>query len=291
MPSESDLFTHPDQLVVITHGGCNDGHTAAWLLSLLAPDATFVGALHGEVPPDVAGKHVIMADFAYRRPVLLEMLEACASMLLLDHHRTAKQDLDGLEHPKLTLVFDMDRCGARLVKDHFAAELECTLGSERWERAQTFVAYIDDRDRWVRALPNTDEWTSGVLSHGMTFDTWSRLAFEAPDTLISDGAAIQRHRGYLIESAIARAAEVKMAGYAVFAANCDSTITSEVGAALSIDRPFAACYQDDGDSRRWSLRSDENGLDVSAIAEGFGGGGHARAAGFRTPRDTWPAEG
>jgi nanoRNase/pAp phosphatase (c-di-AMP/oligoRNAs hydrolase) len=33
----------------------------------------------------------------------------------------------------------------------------------------------------------------------------------------------------------------------------------------------------------FSLRSDRNGRDVAAIAEGYGGGGHRHAAGFQVP--------
>jgi nanoRNase/pAp phosphatase (c-di-AMP/oligoRNAs hydrolase) len=39
----------------------------------------------------------------------------------------------------------------------------------------------------------------------------------------------------------------------------------------------------------FSLRSSENGgLDVSAVAALFGGGGHKHAAGFRVDMGMWP---
>ena len=46
-------------------------------------------------------------------------------------------------------------------------------------------------------------------------------------------------------------------------------------------RPFGACYFDRQDGKRqWSLRSTDNGVDVSEIARKRGGGGHKHAAGF-----------
>lgn len=45
---------------------------------------------------------------------------------------------------------------------------------------------------------------------------------------------------------------------------------------------FAVAYQDEGDTRLWSLRSIGD-FDVSEIAEIFGGGGHKNAAGFTSP--------
>jgi len=275
-------------MIVISHGGCNDGHTAAWLMHFVAPGAEFVPMHHEQPPPDVRGRHVVMADFALKRPAMAELISNCASMLLLDHHQSARDDLVGLTDPKLTMVFDMDRCGARIVMDHFAVELLAAVGPERWEQIQRFVAYIDDRDRWVRALPDTDEWSAGLASQPMTFDDWSRVAFGDTDELIADGAAIERYRRQRVDSAARRAFDVAMLGHVVPAVNCDPAIVSEVGARLAVGRPFAACYVDDGESRRWSLRSTDGGVDVASLAASLGGGGHARAAGFRTPRDAWP---
>ncbi|MEY5098606.1 MAG: hypothetical protein RJA36_1325, partial [Pseudomonadota bacterium] len=44
-------------------------------------------------------------------------------------------------------------------------------------------------------------------------------------------------------------------------------------------------YWDTAEHRQFSLRSRDGGLDVAAICEGFGGGGHRQAAGFRVARD------
>ena len=49
--------------------------------------------------------------------------------------------------------------------------------------------------------------------------------------------------------------------------------------------PFAACYWDTEGARVFSLRSADDGLDVSEIAKQYGGGGHVRAAGFSVPRN------
>ncbi len=45
------------------------------------------------------------------------------------------------------------------------------------------------------------------------------------------------------------------------------------------DSPFAAAFVQVERAQRWSLRS-RGDFDVSAVAAGFGGGGHAAAAGF-----------
>jgi nanoRNase/pAp phosphatase (c-di-AMP/oligoRNAs hydrolase) len=52
---------------------------------------------------------------------------------------------------------------------------------------------------------------------------------------------------------------------------------------MAAGEPFAACYWDTPDGRVFSLRSREDGVDVSAIAKRYGGGGHRNASGFRMP--------
>jgi uncharacterized protein len=52
----------------------------------------------------------------------------------------------------------------------------------------------------------------------------------------------------------------------------------------SSPEPFAACYWDVPNGQVFSLRSCENGVDVSEIAKQFGGGGHKHAAGFTVKR-------
>ena len=61
-----------------------------------------------------------------------------------------------------------------------------------------------------------------------------------------------------------------------------TTLISEIGNAISQDYPFAMMYFDTEDKRIYSLRSSENGIDVSEIAKKMGGGGHFNAAGFST---------
>lgn len=76
--------------LVIYHGNCADGFTAAWAVdNRLGASAEYYAATHGNRPPDVAGMDVIMVDFCYKRDVLDAMAKEAASILVLDHHKTA----------------------------------------------------------------------------------------------------------------------------------------------------------------------------------------------------------
>lgn len=61
------------------------------------------------------------------------------------------------------------------------------------------------------------------------------------------------------------------------------TLSSDAGHMMAKGEPFAACYWDTPEGRCFSLRSAEDGMDVSEIAKDYGGGGHKHAAGFRVP--------
>lgn len=58
---------------------------------------------------------------------------------------------------------------------------------------------------------------------------------------------------------------------------------SDAGNRMAEGELFSASYFDTPEGRKFSLRSKEGGMDVSEIAKRFGGGGHARAAGFQVP--------
>jgi uncharacterized protein len=75
--------------------------------------------------------------------------------------------------------------------------------------------------------------------------------------------------------------KLNIAGHEVWAVNVPYTFSSDMGHLLGKGEPFAATYYFDGKDYIFSLRSDDNGLDVSEIAKKFGGGGHKHAAGFK----------
>ena len=54
-----------------------------------------------------------------------------------------------------------------------------------------------------------------------------------------------------------------------------------MASALAEGQLFAAAYYFDGEGYKFSLRSKEDGADVSKIAAVFGGGGHKNASGFK----------
>lgn len=261
--------------VCIYHGNCADGFGAAWAVRRALGEIAFHPGVYQEPPPDVTGKDVLMVDFSYKRPVLLEMAERARSILILDHHKTAKDDLVDLPG-NVQCVFDMERSGARIAWDHFFPN----------ESPPQLLLHIEDRDLWRFALTNTREIQANVFSYPYSFEVWDRLMATEASALASEGAAIERKHFKDIDELLGVVTrEMIIGGHRVYVANLPYTLTSDAGHKLAAGRPFAACYWDTPAGRVFSLRSTDAGLDVSEIAKQYGGGGHRNAAGFRVAYD------
>jgi oligoribonuclease NrnB/cAMP/cGMP phosphodiesterase (DHH superfamily) len=99
------------------------------------------------------------------------------------------------------------------------------------------------------------------------------------------GAAIERkHQKDIAELVKVCRRRMVIGGYDVPVASLPYTMSSDAGHMMSQGEPFAACYWDTAENRTFSLRAADDGMDVSEIAKLYGGGGHAKASGFRVQR-------
>jgi len=255
----------------IYHGNCADGFGAAWVVRKALGDIEFHAGKYNSPPPDVTGKDVVMVDFSYKRPVLLAMAEQANSILIIDHHKTAIEDLVDLP-ANVTTQFALDHSGAMLTWHHFFPEQE----------PPTLLRHIEDRDLWRFALPGTRQIQASVFSFPYNFAVWDALMTARMDALGVEGQAIERkHFKDIRELLVETTREMVICGHRVPVANLPYTMSSDAGAELAKGRPFAACYFDTPGGRVFSLRSSNEGEDVSEVAKQYGGGGHRNAAGFR----------
>lgn len=302
--------------LVIYHANCADGFTAAWAVRQ-AIDADFHAGVHGEAPPDVAGRDVILVDFSYPSAVMRALQQSARSILVLDHHKSAEADLqdfgsalpvsaapvvwrmDGADWdgcrtwPKVQAaqridaerggdfcmiyaLFDMDRSGAGIAWDFFHP------GKAR----PALIDHVEDRDLWRFALHGTREIQSALFSYPYRFEVWDELMQAPVFELYQQGMCIERKHHKDVAELVAVAKRQMVIGhYEVPVASLPYTLASDAGHLMAQGEPFAACYYDKAGGRVFSLRSADDGVDVSEVAALYGGGGHARAAGFTVPRD------
>lgn len=278
----------------IYHGNCADGFTAAWVVrKALGNDVDFHAGVYQNPPPDVKGRDVFIVDFSYKRPVLEQMGNAARSITILDHHKTAIEDLrgipqapdwyaiGGMPHCGVCAVFDLNRSGAGITWDYFFSKPRPAL-----------LNHIEDRDLWRFALRRTREIQAAVFAYPYDFKTWDFLMSRDLEELGLEGEAIERKHFKDIRELVGVVTRpMTIGGQTVPIANLPYTLTSDAGHLLSKGKgtddapeyPFAGCYWDTPDGRVFSLRSPDGGADVGEIAKQYGGGGHKHASGFRVP--------
>lgn len=298
------MIYQPD--IIIYHDHCADGFGAAWACWMKWRDTPeYVPASYGQIPPSVAGKHVLIVDFSYKRETLAAMSKSAASIIVLDHHKTAQADLadwaivdvagdfwaddSALQHvhrndeyvgQPIAALFDMTRSGARLAWD-FCHGADAPL----------LIRLIEDRDLWRFRMEDTKPFSLWLRSEPFTFDRFELISQQLGDgydshEIMTEARAMQRFFDAKVDEIASFAKRRALAEHDPIVVNCPPMFASEVGHAL-LDKhptaPFSAMWYETGDKRMWSLRSRDDRLDVSEIAAIFGGGGHRNAAGFAEP--------
>lgn len=262
--------------LVIWHGGCPDGWTAAWVCTLKLGECDLHAGHYGQPPPDVVGRDVYIVDFSYRRADLERMAGEAAMLRVIDHHKTAKADLEGLPF----CTFDMERSGAGLTWDELFA------GAGRpW-----LVDYVEDRDLWRHRLPHSEAVMAYVMAQPYTLDDWGRMSKTSLGTVVELGEAILMKIRAYCQHVGEMARRVQFAGMDVLAVNAPHVMISDLLHHLCevqqsetlMSMAVALGWWQRGDGQyQYSLRS-VGGVDVSELARARGGGGHAAAAGFQS---------
>jgi uncharacterized protein len=280
--------------LVIYHANCADGFSAAWCFwHKYGQACDFHPGVYGQEPPDVTGRDVYLVDFSYKRDVVEQMLLDADSVTLIDHHKTAIDELKPLfdqhryrpdvptqgTYLQASWFCDLNRSGATLAWDFLFP------GQPR----PLLLGHVEDRDLWRFKLPGTREIQAFVFSHRYTFEQWDQLMAADQVQLLqmtAAGAAIERkHHKDVAELVGVCKRRMVIGGHDVPVASLPYTLTSDAGALMAQGEPFAACYWDTAEHRNFSLCATDEGLDVADIAAQYGGGGHAKASGFRVARD------
>lgn len=262
--------------LVIYHNNCPDGFCCAYLAKRCFPEAQLLPMNYGD-PIDqktVLGRRVLIADFSFPRTTLLNIYGWAQHLKVLDHHKTAAEDLADLPFAE----FDLNRSGAKMVFDHLVTQYRDLI-----EDCRKLVEYVQDRDLWRFRLLETKHFTAVQRSLRYNIEDWDQLVEVCRDSkfLQREGNPILRMFDRMVEDAVARARVVNLDDTPVPAVN-STVLFSEIAGALAerAEYKIGACWFQRSDGMfQWSLRS-RDGVDVTPMARRFGGGGHPTAAGF-----------
>lgn len=268
-------------IIVIYHAGCPDGFASAiaarlHFLRQNRQDIEYFAAQHGKPPPDCRHKEVYILDFSFPRATMIELSQQAKQITVIDHHISAEKDLEGIEQElnNVRVIFNMQHSGA-ILSWNFFQEGEPPL----------LFKIIEDRDLWKFDYTRTNDVMSGLTTHPMDFELWQNWIDDESqlDNIEEQGKILNLERNNQIEKYRRRVRYIEMAGYSVPIVNAPGSIASDLLQILADGYPFAASYEDREDRRVWQLRSaGHKQIDVSIVAQQFGGGGHKNASGFST---------
>lgn len=271
--------------VVIYHGGCPDGITSAWCFYNLNTECEFLPYRYGQLPPNVVGKNVAIVDFSFNRETMEQLIRDAKYLVVLDHHKSAKEALNDLNSENSHIVFDMERSGAQISWDY------CYPNQKRpW-----FVEYVADRDLWKHELPNTKEISEAMhYNNYFNFEKLTNLFnsdnYETDVNFLATNGKLlleikKKNCDYYTSQAKMTRFKVTDSEYLVAMACVPRDIRSDVcnQIAQTYDCDFAGSYWYDFQSKEWwiSFRATNDNYDLSKITAMLpNGGGHPKAAGF-----------
>ncbi len=272
----------PSPLVLFHGRRCPDGFAA-----VLAAWRFYGGAVemrgldHGEVSmladlPPLAGRAVYILDFSFPAKILRGIDDAAARLIMLDHHKSAADALDGFACRCGVVHFDMAKSGARLAWEFFLPE----------EPLPDLVRYVEDRDLWNWQFPESAAYLAALDMEPQELERWNAIANftrEQTQEFMARGQAMDEKFAKLAADIAEGAQPVVFNGQAGLMVNAPGVFHSLVGDLVSRKSgTFALMWSaGQGGVVKVGLRS-QRGYDCIPLAQSMGGGGHAQACGFKT---------
>lgn len=287
--------------LVLYHANCTDGAGAMWAAwKYFADDAKYIAVGHESKKQDSVLKRCRNADRIFMCDMMLELvdikmiLDAGTEVNILDHHHSNIEQLHAstllADYPGLLKDFtDLERSGAGITWDHFH-------GGSR----PAIIDYIEDFDLWNWRLPDgasiyTYLGQFNWKNREQIIDRFNEFEKMTPGHLAAKGTPLLEFKNDLIDRSMKQVGRAKVSvvlptefsrmltTYNVPILNSNHFI-SEIGNIMAQGESFAIVWQVmKNGTVRLSLRSDDEGDDVSLIARhlGVGGGGHVRSSGTR----------
>lgn len=277
--------------VCLYHRNCNDGFGAAYTLysylKSVGKDPSkveFIPVLHSddnieEILEKVRGKYLLIVDFSYNKEILNKMFEITSNILVVDHHKTAMEDLKDLPYA----VFDMSKSGAGLLFD-------LIYGAGKRTR---LIDIIEDRDLWRYEIPFSKEITKYINMLNYDFEEWTTLSGSLSDdkeyckiiescllineyhmTLVRDAAQHSRLATLKIDDKVVTLRVVTSSVHGLISDVCDCVLKT------NDDVDVVLNYTLSPDGKLYVSVRSRPSFDSSFISRHFGGGGHASASGF-----------
>ena len=275
--------------LVIYHGRtCPDGFAAAlaaWLY--YEGQAEFLGLDHGDTKsvadlPPLDDRAVYILDFSFSADILRAIDERAVKLVMLDHHKSAADQLSGFECRCGIVHFDMHKSGARLAWEFFHPE----------QPVPDLVRFVEDRDIWIWQYPESAGFLAALDMEPLSFERWNEIAcFDAMQLAmyVERGRAMDEKYSKLAAGIAESSQALIFNGVNGLMVNAPGVFHSTVGDILSSQSgTFALMWSvDKSGIIKVGLRS-QRGFNCIPLAESMRGGGHAQACGFKMTAQRLP---
>ncbi|TSC51905.1 MAG: Phosphoesterase, DHHA1 [Parcubacteria group bacterium LiPW_41] len=264
-------------VVVIYHNNCLDGFGAAWAAWMKFKSKAEYVATDPHVLPklELKGKEIYIVDNSFDKTTLERLQKVNKKVVVMDHHKSAQKDVEAFPQN----IFDNNHSGAVLAWNYFHPN----------KKVPMLLRYVEDNDLWNFKLPQTQLIRLYITSHAYDFSAWSKLAKEIEDKKLRKkgaeaGKAISQYVDQVVKEIVDGAELVQFGKFRVYAVNFMSKkMTSVIGHILANKtKSLGIVWYESKGLLHVSLRA-SNTIDVSKVAEKFGGGGHKNAAAFTIP--------
>lgn len=271
---------------ILYHASCTDGLGAKYAAhKKFGEEATYYPVQYGKPLPEIEdNSEVYILDFSYDLNTLQALKSRVATLVILDHHKTAQEALKGFPGA----IFDMNKSGAVLAWEYF----------HPGTKVPELMEYIQDRDIWTWKKPGTREVLNALKTLREDFDKWNNLKDELEwpvmrEVIIRENKLVSNYEDDYIEKTSKKYAVLSLFGHSVALFNT-TLLVSEVGNKVCndfqndpnfpVDFSIGYFINDEG-SVLLSFRSTGD-FDVSQFAKRLGGGGHRNAAGASISLET-----
>ena len=276
MDKDKNIAQTSKKIIVFYHDDL-DGFTGAWTAwKKLKDRAEYMELGYDTKNYDflfqLKDKDIYMIDYSLDKKEMLNLAEK-NKVILIDHHFSSKETANLLPGS----VFDDKRSGASLSWKYFHSNKKPPL----------IVRYVEDYDIWKFELPHAKELIAVLKLYSFNFKVWDKVAKIFQDKrkikeLIKKGQAIVDYQKSLIGELSNKGQEVIFEGNDAIAVN-SPVLSSEIGNHIYTKTgKIGIVWSYKGKDKlkiHVSLRGDGK-INLSELANKFGGGGHKAAAGF-----------
>lgn len=264
-------------VVIIYHAHCQDGFGAAYAAyQEFGDNATYIPCSDRLVPPEgLRDKEVYILDFSYPKEVLLELEANNRKLMIIDHHVSAKEAVESVkEH-----IYSDTYSGSYLSWQHFVGT-----------NLPLLFTYLDIIDLAKDKHDNDVDLITYILSKQFDFAVYKKLHEDFEDSsklleISKIGNAQNEYLDLIITALIDDPDFVEFEGYTIPCVNLALPINEKSIALARLYKkypPFVMSYRFDNGLLKVSLRGDGE-VDLSVLAEKYGGGGHRSSCGFVVP--------